>query len=52
MTDNPHGADVAFIEALAKLLRENDLSDLEVKREYAEDDSLTVRVSRTLAAAP
>ena len=56
MTDNPHSADVAFIEALAKLLRENDLTDLEVKREYGEDDSLTVRVSRTVpapvAAAP
>lgn len=52
MTDNPHSADVAFIEALAKLLRENDLSDLEVKREYGEDDSLTVRVSRTLTVAP
>ncbi|WP_138468529.1 acetyl-CoA carboxylase biotin carboxyl carrier protein [Poseidonocella sp. HB161398] len=52
MTDNPHGADVAFIEALAKLLRENDLSDLEVKREYGEDDSLTVRVSRTMTVAP
>lgn len=52
MTDNPHGADVAFIEALAKLLRENDLSELEVKREYGEDDSLTVRVGRTLVSAP
>lgn len=56
MGDNPHGADVAFIEALAKLLRENDLTELEVKREYGEDDSLTVRVGRTIpapvAAAP
>lgn len=52
MGDNPHGADVAFIEALAKLLRENDLTELEVKREYAEDDSLTVRVGRTIVAAP
>ena len=46
MTKNPHEADVAFIEALARLLKENDLTELEVKREYGDDDSLTVRVSR------
>ena len=49
MTKNPHEADVAFIEALARLLKENELTELEVKREYGDDDSLTVRVSR---AAP
>jgi len=38
--------DVAFIKALAELLSENDLTELEVKREYGEDDSLNVRVSR------
>ena len=46
MTDNPHTSDVAFIKALAELLRENDLTELRVKREYGEDDSLDVRVSR------
>ena len=46
MTQNTHDADVAFIQALAELLRENDLTELQVKREYAEDDSLNVRVSR------
>lgn len=46
MTKNTHDADVKFIEALAKLLRDNDLTDLQVKREYGEDDSLNVRVSR------
>lgn len=39
-------ADVAFIKALAELLRENDLTEVEVSREYGEDDSLNVRVSR------
>lgn len=39
-------ADVAFIQALAELLRENDLTELEVKREYGEADRLNVRVSR------
>jgi len=44
---------------LAELLRENDLNELEVSREYGEDDSLNVRVARggvvaapVMAAAP
>ena len=49
MSKNTHEADVAFIKALAELLNENDLTELEVSREYGEDDSLNVRVSR---AAP
>ena len=49
MTKKNHDSDVAFIQALAELLRENDLTELEVMREYGEDDSLNVRVSR---AAP
>lgn len=46
MTKKNHDADVAFIQALAELLRENDLTELQVKREYNTDDSLNVRVSR------
>ena len=46
MTKHNHDADVAFIQALAELLRENDLTELQVKRDYGEDDSLNVRVSR------
>lgn len=48
-------ADVAFIEALARILRENDLAELDVTREYGEDDELQVRLSRvaaSLATAP
>jgi len=41
-----HDGDVAFIRALAALLTENDLTELEVKRHYGENDSLNVRVSR------
>lgn len=58
MTEKTTDADVAFIKALAELLRENDLTELEVKREFGEDDSLNVRVSRAapvaapVAAAP
>ncbi|WP_417278991.1 acetyl-CoA carboxylase biotin carboxyl carrier protein [Celeribacter sp.] len=42
-------ADVAFIQALAELLSANELTELEVMREYGDNDSLNVRVSR---AAP
>lgn len=55
MTDKTHDSDVAFIRALAELLRENDLTELQVKRDYGEDDSLNVRVSRmnpVIQAAP
>lgn len=41
-----HDNDVSFIKALAELLRANDLTELQVKRDYAENDSLNVRVSR------
>ena len=43
---NSHDSDVSFIQALAELLQANDLTDLEVKREYGENDRLNVRVSR------
>ncbi|NIZ09965.1 acetyl-CoA carboxylase biotin carboxyl carrier protein [Pseudooceanicola sp. HF7] len=46
MSDKTHDADVTFIKALAELLRENDLTELEVKRDYGKDDQLSVRVSR------
>ncbi|WP_390913522.1 acetyl-CoA carboxylase biotin carboxyl carrier protein [Pseudosulfitobacter sp. SM2401] len=46
MTKNTRDADVAFIQALAEVLRENDLTEVQVKREYAADDSMNVRVSR------
>ncbi|WP_297771040.1 acetyl-CoA carboxylase biotin carboxyl carrier protein [uncultured Roseovarius sp.] len=46
MSNKSHESDVAFIKALAELLNENDLTELSVKREYGEDDTLNVRVSR------
>ncbi|MFK7755061.1 MAG: acetyl-CoA carboxylase biotin carboxyl carrier protein [Sedimentitalea sp.] len=51
MTDTKHDQDVAFIKALAELLRDNDLTELHVKRDYGDDDSLNVRVSRMAAVA-
>lgn len=50
MTNSKHEDDVAFIKALAELLRDNDLTELEVDREYGDDDSLSVRVSRAMPA--
>lgn len=44
-------ADVAFIKALAELLNENDLTEVNVKREYGENDSLNVRVSKFVPQA-
>ena len=56
MSDNTtHESDVSFIRALAELLRANDLTELEVKREYGDNDRLNVRVSRggtVVAQAP
>ena len=53
MTKHPHETDVAFIQALAELLNKNDLTELTVKRDYGENDSLNVRVSKqvTMVAA-
>lgn len=56
MSKNTSEADVAFISALAELLNKNELTELSVKREYGEDDSLEVRVVKqanvvTVAAA-
>ncbi|MEL6838033.1 MAG: acetyl-CoA carboxylase biotin carboxyl carrier protein [Pseudomonadota bacterium] len=49
--NTPHDSDVSFIQALAELLRENDLTELQVKRDYGENNSLNVRVSRQTQTA-
>ncbi|MDJ0639196.1 MAG: acetyl-CoA carboxylase biotin carboxyl carrier protein [Paracoccaceae bacterium] len=51
MTKRSHEDDVEFIKALAEVLSENDLSELQVKRDYADEGSLNVRVSRMAPAA-
>ncbi len=53
MTQKPYETDVEFIQALAAILAENDLTELQVKRDYGENDTLNVRVSKggTVAAA-
>jgi acetyl-CoA carboxylase biotin carboxyl carrier protein len=55
MSKHSTDADVAFIQALAELLNKNELTELSVKREYGEDDSLEVRVVKqatVVQAAP
>jgi acetyl-CoA carboxylase biotin carboxyl carrier protein len=54
-TDATRSSDVAFIKALAELLDKNDLTEIQVKREYGEHDWLNVRVARggvMMQAAP
>lgn len=46
MAKNPNENDVAFIEALAELLSTQSLTEIEVNRNYGEDDSLNVRISK------
>ena len=54
MSDDKTEGDVAFIRALAAILKESDLSEIDVKREYGEGDELKVRLSKDgpVRAAP
>jgi acetyl-CoA carboxylase biotin carboxyl carrier protein len=51
MSKRPQESDIDFIRALAELLRENDLTEIEVKRDHGEEGALTVRVARQPAVA-
>ncbi|MBL4873034.1 MAG: acetyl-CoA carboxylase biotin carboxyl carrier protein [Rhodobacteraceae bacterium] len=50
MGDKKQNTDVEFITALAELLRTNDLTEIEVMREFGKDDVLNVRVARQIQA--
>ena len=52
MAKRTHDADVAFVQALAELLRANELTELEVSRDFGPDETLVVRVARQIEAAP
>ena len=45
-------SDVEFIKALSEILRANDLTEIEVSRDYGESDSIDVRVAREIVMAP
>ncbi len=51
MGDKKQNTDVEFIAALAELLRTNDLTEIEVMREFGKDDVLNVRVARQIPTA-
>jgi len=51
MSKRSHEDDVAFIKALAEVLSDNDLTELQVKRDYGDEGHLNVRVSRMQPAA-
>ena len=46
MAKNNNKDDIAFIEALAELLNSKELAEIEIMREYGEDDALEVRLSK------
>tara|TARA_Y100000739_G_C20591600_1_gene458182 strand:- start:1583 stop:2065 length:483 start_codon:yes stop_codon:yes gene_type:complete len=48
MAKNLTGDDLSFIEALTKVLKKNNLSELEISRDYGNDQSLTVRLSQQM----
>jgi acetyl-CoA carboxylase biotin carboxyl carrier protein len=50
MSKRPQESDIEFVKALAELLRVNDLTEIEVNRDYGDEDALTVRVARQVAA--
>ena len=47
MTKKNRDQDVEFIQSLAKLLNQNELTELEVSREYGETDKINVRVCKS-----
>ena len=47
MTKKNRDQDVEFIQSLAKLLNQNELTELEVSRKYGETDKINVRVSKS-----
>ena len=46
MSKNNHDDDIAFIRALAEVLQDNDLGEIEVERERGGDNALKVRLTR------
>lgn len=51
MTTDKTEADIAYVRALAQILNENNLGEIEVEREFGEGDELKVRLTRTPPAA-
>lgn len=54
MSNDKTDADIAFVRALAQILNDSDLGEIEVEREFGEGDELKVRLTRNapVPAAP
>ena len=52
MTKQTNDDDVIFIQALATVLRDNDLTELQVERQDGDDRSLNIHISRVIQVAP
>jgi acetyl-CoA carboxylase biotin carboxyl carrier protein len=48
MSDDKTESDVAFIRALAAILKDSDLNEVEVRREYGEGDEMKVRLTKQM----
>ncbi|MEL6583606.1 MAG: acetyl-CoA carboxylase biotin carboxyl carrier protein [Pseudomonadota bacterium] len=46
MSEDKYAADVTFIKALAEVLKDSDLTEIEVERKFSDDDKIEVKVSR------
>ena len=52
MTKKNNDDDVIFIQALATVLRDNDLTELQVERQDGDDRSLNIHLSRAVHVPP
>ena len=52
MSKKNQDEDIAFITALAEILQDNDLGEIEVERDRGEDSVLNVRLARNIEQTP
>jgi acetyl-CoA carboxylase biotin carboxyl carrier protein len=52
MSKKNQDEDIAFIRALAEVLQDNDLGEIEIERDRGEDNVLNVRLARNIEQAP
>jgi acetyl-CoA carboxylase biotin carboxyl carrier protein len=52
MSKKNQDEDIAFIRALAEVLQDNNLGEIEVERDRGEDNVLNVRLARNIEQAP
>ena len=50
MAKNLRDDDILFVESLTKVLKKNNLTELEISRDYGDEKGITVRLSQRLNA--